>query len=155
MGRLRTNLSIKEIENIIRSCKVCYVSMVDLAGKPYVVPMNFGYENNILYFHGYAEGKKIQILEKNPEVCIAFSTDEVLEWQNENVACSYFMKYKSVVVEGKVHFVHDLEEKKRILNIIMKHYTGRDDFSYNLPALKNVHVFYVPIEKATGRALKY
>ncbi|MCX7697827.1 MAG: pyridoxamine 5'-phosphate oxidase family protein [Bacteroidales bacterium] len=155
MGRLRTNLSEKELENIIRNCKVCYLSMVDLNGKPYVVPMNFGYENHTLFFHGYGEGKKIQILKINPNVCIAFSTSEELVWQHEDVACSYFMKYKSVLVEGKVYFVEDLEEKRKILNIIMKHYTGRDNFQYNIPALKNVCVFYVPIEKIQGRALKY
>jgi len=54
-----------------------------------------------------------------------------------------------------VRFVEDMEEKRKILNIIMKHYTGRDDFNYSIPALKNVNVFYVPVEKITGRALKY
>lgn len=155
MSRLRKNLTLEEMEDIIRSCQVCFLSMVDENHLPYVVPMNFGYEQGVIYFHGYDTGRKIDILLKHPQVCIAFSTGEKLDWQNENVACSYFMRYKSVIVEGKVHFVEDIEEKRKILNIIMKHYTGREDFTYSLPALKNVCVFYVPIEKISGRALKY
>jgi len=155
MSRLRTNLTLEEMETIIKESKICFLSMVDEESKPYVVPMNFGYADKIIYFHGYNTGKKISILKKNPRVCIAFSTGEKLDWQNENVACSYFMRYKSVLVEGEVRFVEDMEEKRKILNIIMKHYTGRDDFNYSIPALKNVNVFYVPVEKITGRALKY
>jgi len=39
--------TIKErehVERVIRECTLCNVGMVDEEGVPYVIPMNFGYE---------------------------------------------------------------------------------------------------------------
>ena len=41
----------QRIESIILHCDACFVGITDLEGNPYVVPMNFGYENDILYLH--------------------------------------------------------------------------------------------------------
>jgi len=48
-----------------------------------------------------------------------------------------------------------MNEKKHYMNIIMKKYTGRDNFDYSLPALKNVKVFRVKPEKIEGKAYGY
>ena len=100
-----------ELERIIEKCQVCHLSMVDLEGKPYVLPFNFGYEADTFYLHSAPVGKKIDILKKNNEVCLAMSTDYELRSQNENVACSYGWKYRSVLAYGKVEFIEDMDEK--------------------------------------------
>lgn len=151
----RTSLSQTEVDQIINSCKTCTVAMVDLEGKPYVLPFNFGYKEGRLYIHSGPEGKKIDIWKKNPEVCISFSTDYELNIRHENVACSYSMKYRSVLFHGKVTPVTDLDEKDRILNIVMGKYTQRNNFSYNTPALKNVAVFEIEIQKQESRSYLY
>jgi len=132
----------EEIDKIINNVDTCTLSMVDL-NKPYAVPMNFGYSDGIVYFHGAPIGKKIEILKQNPYVCVSFYSDQSLHIRHENVACSYSMKFKSVLIHGKVTFVEENNEKSRILNIIMKKYSGRDDFDYSKPSLDNVNVFYV------------
>lgn len=138
--------SREEIDEIINKCTVCSLAMVD-NGKPYCVPMNFGYSDGIIYLHGAPFGRKIDVLKNNPDVCISFYSDEILNVRHESVACSYSMKFKSVLAHGQVVFVQDLDEKARILNIVMKNYSGRDDFSYSKPALEGVCIFYVkPIE---------
>ncbi len=138
-----------EIGNIIDNAAVCTMALID-DGKPYCVPMNFGFHDGLIYLHGAPFGRKIDALKKNPEVCLSFYTDEELNVRHENVACSYSMKYKSVLVHGSVVFVTDNDEKARILNIVMKNYCGRDDFSYNKPALEGVCVFYVKPEEITA-----
>lgn len=145
----------QEIERIIQSCEVCYVGMVDQENKPYALPFNFGYADDILYIHSAPVGKKIDILRKNPHVCVAFSNDHELHKQSETVACSYGMKYRSVLIEGKVEFVEDYDEKIRILNIIMRQYTKRDDFSYNSPAVVNVAVMRIKVESLSAKAYGY
>lgn len=50
---------------------VCFVGIVDMEGNPYVVPMNFGYEDGIIYLHSGPEGSKVEMLEHN-NVCIGF-----------------------------------------------------------------------------------
>lgn len=144
----------EEIERIIKKCDVCYVAMVDLDGKPYVIPMNFGYNKNCIYLHSSQNGQKIDILKQNNSVCVSFSTDHLLRWQSEKVACSYSMKYRSVLAYGKVEFVTEQEDKIVALNQIMKHYTDKE-YEYSDPSVKEVMVFKVNIHKLEGRAYGY
>ena len=146
---------LKRVSDIINSCQACYVGMVDEKNLPYVVPFNFGFEDGVIYLHSAGIGKKIDILKQRPEVCVAFSTDHQLKFVNEGVACSYGMRYRSVLAYGKVLFVDDPDEKQRILNIIMKHYTGRDDFRYNMPAVNDVCVYRIEVTEFTGKESGY
>ncbi|NTW32090.1 MAG: pyridoxamine 5'-phosphate oxidase family protein, partial [Bacteroidetes bacterium] len=121
---------------------------------PYVVPFNFGYKDNYIYLHSAKEGKKLSILKNNGNVCIAFSTDHKLAFQSENVACSYGMKFRSVLAYGKVEFIEDFNEKIKIMNIIMNHYTSHE-FTYSEPAVKNVETFRIAITEMTGKEYGY
>jgi nitroimidazol reductase NimA-like FMN-containing flavoprotein (pyridoxamine 5'-phosphate oxidase superfamily) len=149
------NLDFKpELESIIRKCHVCNLAMVDASGLPYVLPMNFGYEDDYIYFHSARTGTKIDILKQNPNVCISFSADHNLEWVNKDVACSWGMKYRSVLAFGEVEFIDDLDQKEEALKILMQNYS-EIDFKFNVPAVKDVMVFRVKIENLKGRALGY
>lgn len=143
------------IEELIKSCEVCNVGMIDQDNMPYTLPFNFGFENETVYLHSATTGKKIDILKANPSVCIAFSTAYKLYKQTESVACSYGMRYKSALVSGKVEFVEDFDEKIRILNIIMKQYTKRDDFAYSGPSVNNVAVMKIIAGKIEAKAFGY
>ena len=143
-----------ELESIIAKCEICNLAMVDEDGSPYVLPMNFGYKDDYVYFHCSRTGKKIDILTKNPRVCISFSADHDLKWVNEEVACSWSMRYRSVLAYGNVEFVDDFVQKEEALRVFMKNYSDID-FSFNDPAVKDLHIFRVNIEKLHGRALGY
>ena len=153
--RMKTLQYPEQKEDIIKRCQVCNMAMADEDGNPYVLPFNFAYVDGVLYLHSAPEGRKIDILNKNPRVCISFSTDYQLYHQNESVACSYSMKYRSVLVYGNVEFIEDLDSKKDVLNKIMKHYTGKEEFTYHMPALKNVKIFKVNISQMDGRTFGY
>lgn len=144
----------KIIQKIIDKCEACYVGMVDQQGKPYVLPFNFGYEEGIIFLHSAQQGKKIDILKNNPDVCVSFSTDHQLFHRHEPVACSYGMKYRSVLAFGKVVFIEEYDEKVRVLNIIMQKYAGRT-FDYNPPAVNNVSVYKVVVDTYEGKESGY
>lgn len=146
---------LEDIEPIINSCKVCHVSMVDTNNKPYVLPFNFGYHNGIIYLHSDPKGKKIDILKQNPNVCINFSTNHELFHITEGVACSYGMRYKSVVVNGAVEFVNSNKQKIKALNIFMDQYVKDKKFTYSDPAVENVCVFTVAVNNFTGKIYGY
>jgi uncharacterized protein len=150
----RSLASQQEIDEIIKKCQVCHIAMADVKGIPYVIPMNFGYSNGVIYLHSARHGKKIDILKSNPKICIAFSTDYHLRYQHEDVACSYSMKYRSVLAHGSVEFVEDHEEKKRHLDIVMAQYSTRE-FKFNPPALREVCCYKVVVEKFEGRVYGY
>ena len=142
------------IASIIRDCQVCYVGMVDKDNTPYVVPFNFGYEDGFIYLHSAREGRKMDILKNNNRVCVAFSTGHELRRQSEGVACSYSMKFRSVMAFGYVEFIEEFDRKIEILNKVMMHYTGKE-FTYNAPSIHEVATYRVVIEEMTGKKLGY
>ena len=133
------------IDNILKSCKVCFVGMADKDGYPYVLPMNFGFDGTNIYLHSAQEGRSISILEQNPNVCITFCTSPNLIWQHPKVACSYRMRADSVICEGKVRFVDDYTEKENALDLIMQQYSDKS-FDYSKPAVMNVKIWKVKVE---------
>ena len=143
-----------EMYSVIERCDVCYVGMVD-GNKPYVLPFNFAVENEYLFLHSGPGGKKESILKSNNNICIAFSTAHEMYRQNDEVACSWGMKYNSVLIHGKLDTIESKEDKIEILNKIMKKYSGRDDFKYNDPAINNVVVYKIKIEEISGKARGY
>ena len=151
-NRVLTNPS--EIDAIIKKCLFCHVAMIDQDGLPYVLPLNFGYDDGVIYLHSSQHGKKIDILKNNHNVSVAFSTDHELRFQSEDVACSYSMKYRSVLASGKVEFIDDPDQKIKALNFIMRQYSPKE-FSYNMPSILEVCCWKVKIEKIEGRVYGY
>ena len=49
---------IHAIEKILAEASVCRLAMVD-NGEPYILPLNYGYRDGTLYFHGAAHGRKV------------------------------------------------------------------------------------------------
>src|SRR5690606_34394405 len=113
-----------EIEKIIQSCKTCYVAMSD-NDAPYVLPMNFALEGDVVILHSDQSGRMWETLHKNPKVCINWTLGEELAWQDVRVGCSYRVKSMSVLVEGAVEFVDDYTEKERCLHLLMAQYSDR------------------------------
>jgi uncharacterized protein len=143
-----------ELDAIIGKCESCNLAMTDEEGKPYVVPMNFGYDGNSIYLHSSRKGRKIDLLRRRPAVCLSFSTDHGLRWVNEEVACSWGMKYRSVLAYGSVEFIEDYDEKVSALKIIMKQYSEKE-FTFNAPAVNDVLVFRVKVDRLEGRVYGY
>ena len=124
----------EQIESIIRQSDVCFVGMADTDGTPYVLPMNFGYKDGVIYLHSAQDGRSISILERNPKVCITFS--------------SYRMRSKSVIAWGKVAYEEDFDKKVEALDIIMKQYSDKT-FRYSDPAVRNVKIWTVDIDEVS------
>ncbi len=148
--KVKYNYDKEVIRQIMTDCQVCSMSMVDESGDPYVVPMNFGFDEEYIYLHSGAEGQKMKFLKKNPKVCINFSTGHELRWQHERVACSYGMKYKSILVFGEVKIIEEKEDKITVLNHVMKQYTDKE-FKYSDPAVREVVAMKVKIDKLICR----
>lgn len=56
----------KIIEDLLRTADIVRIAMID-GDEPYLVPLNYGYQNNALYIHCAKEGRKINIIKKNLE----------------------------------------------------------------------------------------
>ena len=112
--------------------------------------MNFGYDGQYIYLHSGQDGRKWDIMKMNPKACISFCLGEELAWQNEEVACSYSVKSKTVIAEGTIDFIDNDNEKIKALDVLMAQYS-KAKFKYSKPAIKNVGVYRLKIEKIEAR----
>jgi len=127
-----------------------YVSMAMWDGHtPYVVPVNFGFEDGVLYFHGSRTGKKADCLRTCDRVCFEAVIEHTL--RRGEKACKYTSHYKSVVGSGRASFVEDIQEKRRAFDIIMRHYAGPEN-AWEDAALAAIAVVRVDVEQLTGKA---
>ena len=129
----KANQEIKDnsiLEEILTQSQICRLAMVD-NGEPYLLPFNYGYKNKTIYIHSAPEGRKIDILQKNPKVC--FEIEQENQLIKGEVACKWSTLYRSVVGYGTVKIISDFNEKWRALEIIMKQhgYEGKIDFNKN------------------------
>jgi len=142
---------IKEIEEIIKKADCCRIALVDNY-EPYIVPVNFGYERNTLYFHGALEGRKVELIRKNNRVCFEMDTDA--EVVKAETICGWTMKYRSVIGVGRAHILEKDEEKLHGLRLIRRHYTEGDP-SIPKSKLDSVLVVRIDITSLTGKKSKY
>lgn len=140
----------EEIEKVIRSCRTCFLGLCDEENQPYVLPMNFGYSDRTIYLHSGQFGRKWDIMQSNPKACITFCLGDELAYQDEMVACSWRVKSKSVIAEGEIEFIEDYDEKVAALEIIMRQYSDKE-FRFNEPAVRNVGIFKMKIEKIKAK----
>ena len=142
----------KLIEEFLIKQRIIRIGFYDKENdEVYIVPVNYGYtkekDNYIFYFHGAKIGRKYNLSKEEPKV--GFEIDGQYELLEGKKACDYSAKYQSVIGNGKITIIEDLEEKKKGLNAIMKQTTGKIDFEYNPKMLKNVCVYMLTVTKMT------
>ena len=140
------------IKKIIDEAEFVRIALCD-DGEPYIIPMNFGYQENTLYLHSATEGRKIDILRKNERIC--FQMDINIEMVQSENPCKWGMKYLSVVGFGKAQIIENELEKKEALDIIMSKYSSQNNFEYTKEAVDGVIVIKVDIDKITGKKSGY
>jgi len=138
-----------EIDAIIRSSRTCRLAMSD-GNRPYVIPLCFGYDGSTLYFHCAPEGMKVDILRENPQVCVEFDiTGDVDEAE---CACSWGIRFQSVVAFGTALPVKEPEEKRKGLALLMSQYSRPgQEFSFPDASVSRTTVIKVVIDEMTGK----
>ncbi len=139
------------IESVIRKAFVCHLAMCEGAS-PYVVPLCFGYDNGILYFHSAGEGRKLEALRQNDRVCFELSVDQEIVMSGD--PCHWDMKYRSIIGFGRASLVENLDEKQRALDAIVAHYAD-GSFTYPEATVQEMAVIRVKIESMTGKTFGY
>ncbi|MCF6173566.1 MAG: pyridoxamine 5'-phosphate oxidase family protein [Campylobacteraceae bacterium] len=92
--------------------------------KPYSLPVNFVYLDKCIYFHGSLKGRKIDILKKNQlasfSVVEPYSVIQSYFSSTDNLACPSTHFFKSIMIDGRVEFVQNYEEKVQALSALMQ-----------------------------------
>lgn len=118
---------------------------------PYITPVNFVYYKNKIYFHSALEGRKIENINSNPNVC--FEIDKVISIiPGRQRPCASTTEYKSIIIFGDIQIVTDVEEKTFALNKLIEKYAPQ---SPKLPsssgAIARTNVFVISIKEMTAK----
>ena len=120
--------------------------------EPYIVTLNYGYDEakHAMYFHCAPEGLKIEFIEANPRVCATVIEDRGYQMGE----CEH--AYRSVIIWGKMFVIHDLDEKKTALNVMIQQLEDQPDVVRERTfkdenRVKNVGILRLDIEEITGK----
>lgn len=152
----RADREIKEFDEmiqVIEKCDVCRIALND-EEYHYILPLNFGMQIEdgkiVFYFHGATEGKKYELMEKNPKASFELDCAHRLVTSQEKGSCT--MEYESIIGYGKLELVPE-EEKYAALCILMKHY-HKEDFAFNKAVIPKTTVFKLTVDTCTGKRRK-
>lgn len=139
-----------EMEAVLKKAFVCHLGLSD-GDQPYVVPMNYGYEDGHIYLHGANEGRKIDILKRNNKVCFEMELFQSEIIKGGDQPCDWGTAFRSVIGFGTARLLETSEEKIRALNVIIK---AHDDRSFTFPdeMLNLTAVIDITINEMTGKS---
>ncbi len=138
------------IDGIIRACTCCRLGLCD-EGQAYIVPLSFGFEHTdsgrFFYFHSAREGRKLDLLRRNPAV--SFELDTGYQLHTAPTACGCSAGFQSVMGTGTVRFLTDGEERRHALLQLMRQLTGTDAWDFSDAALSQVCVLSLQVTSLT------
>jgi len=140
---------INVLNSVMNNATVCRIGLVK-DDRPYVIPLNFGFDGKHIYFHSAKSGEKVEILKRNNHICVEVEQDISIV-ENEK-PCEWGAHYLTVVVHGTAELVSDPVEKRYGLVQIVAHYkSGGDQYSFTDEDLKPVLVYKVIVEEIIGK----
>lgn len=113
------------IEKVLSNVSVCRLGMCS-GNKPYVVPLNFTHQGTTIFIHGSNVGRKIDVLNENPNVFFEATREGALvpTSDSENM-CRSDYSFQCLMADGVVEVVQDAEEKARVLDALCTKYYGK------------------------------
>lgn len=149
MRRKDKQLEKDEAMDVLARAEYGSLATIDGHGRPYTVPVHYVLDGKSLYIHCAREGKKLDNIKNNPEVCISAVRSMKIVPNELSTA------FESAVANGRAAMVSDEAEiRKALLAMVEK---------YDMPAmpladkaieknLKAVAIIRVDIYKVTGKA---
>ena len=113
-------------------CEYAVISMTDISGEPYCVPVTIARDGNAVYFHSAKEGQKITALRAT--------------------------EFESAIIRGNACEVTDDSEKIHALRLICQRHTPSNMAGFDAAIEKSLDrtgVWKIKISSITGKRKKY
>lgn len=153
MRREKHRMPLDECIEMLKRAEVVRLGFSDAEG-PYVVPVNFGYEDATaanplgrLYAHGALSGRRIDAAAAGTRVCFEVDEGEVLLGE---LPCDTTARFRSVIGYGTMRLLETDEEKLQGLEVLMRQYGSTGD---GIPAreLALTSVTVIDIDSMDGK----
>jgi len=135
------------VHQILSQSSVCRLAIHD-EPYPYIVPLNYGYKENALYFHCALAGRKLELIKQNNKVGFEIEFDsEVIKGAE---SCQWTTHYRSVIGTGEIELITDTDGKSHGLDVIMQQH-GKKDNTYEPKVLEKALVLKLKIVSFTAK----
>ena len=133
----------EEIKELLDECQTIRLAMHD-EPYPYIVPLSYGWEERnrqiFVYFHCAKEGKKLDLITKNGNVC--FEADCLAGYKSTGHGVT--ADYRSLIAFGKAERVYG-EELVHGLELLLAHchvegYSARECAAMGITAVVRINV---------------
>ena len=141
-GMRRKDREVQSLDEIFDILNRCDTVRVAFRGEeyPYIIPVSFGAEladgKVTVYFHCAREGLKLELLKKDPHICL--ESDIFLKTETTDHGIT--TRYESVIGFGECRIVEDEQEIKHGLKLLTEHYGYMD---YSLDRCRAMEYLYV------------
>lgn len=151
MRRKDKKLKIEESKDILTKGEYGVFSSVNSDGYAYGVPLNYVYNENVIYFHCAREGLKLDNIKHNEKTsfCVVGDTKVIPE--------EFSTLFESVICFGKAEIIDDEKERMEAFLHFVKKYSG--DFldkgdEYIMKDAPKAIIVRINIEHISGKAMK-
>ena len=140
---------------ILASAHYGYLSMIDLDGKPYGVPLNFVWDSeglgDCIYFHCANDGRKLDIIECHEFVSFCVVGDVNL------LPSQFTTEYESIILNGEATIITSDEERMYALELLLKKLSPNDmevGMKYARKSFYRTELVRIDIETWSGKCKK-
>ena len=159
MRRADRQTGLDDAKTILHSCETGFLGVIGDNGYPYVIPMDFYYDNSdcddsghSIYFHSALKGHKIDAIEAGSKACFSVVSEATVLPDVLSIA------FSSVTVFGKAYVVTGSQEKKQALHHLFDKYilgkgklTAKDGAEYIEEHFAQTAVIKMEIQHMTGK----
>ena len=139
----------EEIKELLDECQTIRLAMHD-EPYPYIVPLSYGWEERnrqiFIYFHCAKEGKKLDLITKNGNVC--FEADCLAGYKSTGHGVT--ADYRSLIAFGKAERVYG-EELVRGLELLLAHCHVEEYSARECAAMGITAVVRITVDGITGK----
>jgi nitroimidazol reductase NimA-like FMN-containing flavoprotein (pyridoxamine 5'-phosphate oxidase superfamily) len=136
------------MEQILQEETIGYLGL-SRAGRPYVVPLNYGYVEGKILFHCALTGMKLDYLKANPQVCFSVGRQSgQVRRHAEGDPCH--VDNDSVICFGQARIIEDLAERKAALDLFNRCFQPEAK-GISLESAANCCAVEIEISEMTGR----
>lgn len=147
MRRFKQQLPENEVRQILAEATSGVLSIVDIHGIPYGVPLNFVYDGeHSIYFHCATEGRKMECIHHSGRAsfCVIGLDDVVPE--------EFTTYFRSVIAGGCISLVEDESLKIEALQMLCRKYSPDYDSKCEIArGLSRVVILRFDIETMCGK----
>jgi nitroimidazol reductase NimA-like FMN-containing flavoprotein (pyridoxamine 5'-phosphate oxidase superfamily) len=114
MPERENSFTLEEMETVLREQRFGFLGLA-ADSEPYVVPLNYGYVAGKVLFHCALEGRKLDMLRADQQVCFTVASQVgPVERHPSDDPCHG--NFDSIICFGEARIVEELEERRQLLD---------------------------------------